>query len=69
MKKIVMIENFSSNINEVIRVTSSLFYEKILQAKNSTKTHTTFLNTLKKHLRRRKSLICVFMLFILIKNI
>ena len=54
---IVMIENFSSNVNEVIRVISSLFYEKILQAKKSTKTHTTFLNTLKKYLRRRKSLI------------
>ena len=51
-----MIENFSSNINEVIRIISYLFYEKILQAKKSTKTHTTFLNAHKKHLRRRKSL-------------
>ena len=64
-----MIENFSSNINEVIRIISCLFYEKILQAKKSTKTHTTFLNAHKKHLRRRKSLVCVFMLFIRIKNI
>ena len=54
-----MVENFSSNINEVIRVNSSLFYEKILQAKKkeSTQTKTTLLNMLKKHLRRRKSLI------------
>ena len=65
-----MIENFSSNINEVIRVISSLFFRKDSTAKKqNTKTHTTFLNTLKKHLRRRKSLTRVFMLFIRIKNI
>ena len=28
-----MIENFSSNINEVIRVVFSFFYKKILQEK------------------------------------
>ena len=40
-----MVENFSSNINEVIRVNSSLFYEKILQAKKTK--HTNENDTLK----------------------
>ena len=57
LEKLFTIYIFSSNINEVIRVISCFFYKKILQAKKSTRTHTTFLNTHKKHLRRRKSLI------------
>ena len=68
-KRIVIIENFSSNINEVIKVISSLFYKKILQAKKSTKTHLTFLNVHKKHLRRRKSLIYIFHAFYSHKSI
>ena len=36
---------FTLPMTEVIKVISSLFYEKNLQAKKSTKTHMAFLNT------------------------
>ena len=69
----------SSNINEVIGVILNIFYEKIPHAqkaqkrtKSEQKTKKTFLNALKKHLMGKKvaySLICVFILFLFVKQI
>ena len=64
---------------KITRVILNIFYEKIPRAqkaqkrtKSEQKTKKTFLNALKKHLMGKKvaySLICVFMVFLFVKQI